>query len=1014
MRLFSIGLSFLAVAYATGLAAAEERELYIVRMADPPSAIYGGERAGFAATRAQAGPFDAASEAVTRYTSYLHAAQDAALAAVGAPPPVHRYDAVLNGVAVRLTAAEAARLARVPGVASVQPSGIRHIDTTHTGEFLGLSTKGGVWSQPVGKRLNRGDNIIVGVLDTGIQPENPSFYDRVNGAGRPVASGGRVAYGAVPARWKGACAGGTGFKCNKKLIGARHFSDAVAAAGFPLADIEYAASARDSDGHGSHTASTAAGNAKSPAIFAGVDYGRMAGVAPRARIAAYKVCWTYVEKGAPVNGCFDGDIIAAVDAAVKDGVDVINYSISGTLDNLHDPIEVAFRNAAAAGVFVSASAGNEGPGNTLNHPTPWVTTVAASTHDRTYTATVTLGNGTSYTGSSHSRGLAATPLVASTAAAKAGIPVDAARLCIADSLDPAKVTGKVVVCDRGVVDRLEKGKTVAKAGGLGMILVNVPGGATGLEEDLQAVPTVHLTADVRTEILAYAATDGATAALGVETKTLGVVAPVMAGFSSRGPNLATPWVLKPEVAAPGVSVIAAYVYEPTDDAEHDAIAAGTAKAKPTINSLGGTSMAAPHVAGYAALLKQRHPSWAPGTIQSAMITSAGSVKLAGGARDPDRFGYGAGNMRPLRGVEPKLVYPVPAADYKRFACTVQPAAGCKASDRMRPQDLNLASLSGPVVGKLTFRRTVKNVTGKTATFTGSVSVPGYTASVTPASFKLAPGATRTVSVSLTTKGAPFDSYAFGSLLWKTGRSIVRSPVTVISREFIAPLLVASRNAKGIIRWSAQYGFAGKTSIVVSPLVKAVVDSGTIGVGSGDEVAGCLARAAGTVTVDVETKAGDAFLRVATRAADLPKASDDLDILVFDPKGKLVGYSARAGSDETVTLMAPTAQTYSVCLFGYALGTDPSPYKLYRWLVGPTSAGRKLTVAPMNKTVSIGERVAYAAGYDVASSDAERFGAVVYWRGSKAIGTTIVSVDPAGAAAEVVATAFSSTRISAAR
>ena len=230
-----------------------------------------------------------------------------------------------------------------------------------------------------------------------------------------------------------------------------------------------------------------------PITGAAAVFGSISGIAPRARIAAYKVCW---ETGAG-GSCFNSDSVAAIDQAVADGVDVINFSISGSQTSFRDPVEVAFLFAADAGVFVSASAGNAGPASsTVAHPSPWLTTVAAGTHDRNYDAVLTLGNGTTVTGSSVNQ--VATGPAPFVYAGDVGLPgADPTQviLCYSSAdggnvLDPAKVAGKIVLCDRGVTARVNKSLAVKEAGGIGMVLANTS--ANTLNAEVHSVPTVHV------------------------------------------------------------------------------------------------------------------------------------------------------------------------------------------------------------------------------------------------------------------------------------------------------------------------------------------------------------------------------------------------------------------------------------------------------------------------------------------------------------------------------------------
>jgi hypothetical protein len=411
------------------------------------------------------------------------------------------------------------------------------------------------------------EGVVVGVLDTGIWPEHPSVSDRI---------GKKKVYNHLPG-WHGKCASSETVTdgswdanlCNQKLIGARFFIETYdALSPLPLAPNDFR-SPRDSDGHGTHTSTTAAGNHGIQPTGAAAGFGPISGMAPRARIAMYKVCW---DDGDPnTGGCFTSDSAAAIDRAVADGVDVINFSIGGTATSFRHVVEVAAFNAAGAGVFVAMSAGNSGPGaSTVTHPSPWLTTVAASTHDRPANGRVQLGDGSTFSGVSQIQSATGpAPVIRAQDAGVTGANANLLRQCFSQHepategnpvLDPAKVAGKIVVCERGGTlpnnARVDKSRAVQIAGGVGMILINTA--ATGsLNGDLHFVPSVHLASSALAPIQAYAQTAGATATLSPDPAAT-VVAPQIAAFSSRGPSSATFDQLKPDLSAPGVDVLAGY------------------------------------------------------------------------------------------------------------------------------------------------------------------------------------------------------------------------------------------------------------------------------------------------------------------------------------------------------------------------------------------------------------------------------------------------------------------------
>jgi hypothetical protein len=521
--------------------------VYIVRMADDPVVAYDGVIQGLQATKPEKNQkINPKSQAVIRYADYLNSKHDDALAKVGGGKKLYSYKYSFNGFAAELSTGQLGALRKQPGVISVTPDEMRTHDTISTSDMLNLAA--GIWGE-VGGTGNAGEDIIVGIIDTGIWPENPSFSDRI---------GNKLVYRQIPG-WNGKCTPGESFpasKCNQKMISAQWFNQ-----GFggddeikKLFPNEYV-SARDANGHGSHTASTAAGNNGVDVVINGQQVGTASGMAPRARIATYKVCWGSGSAGENAGGCAVTDSVAAIDQAVADGVDVLNFSISGSLTNFLDPVEVAFLFAAAAGVFVAASAGNSGPvSSTVAHNSPWLTTVAAGTHDRGYTATVTIADGSESEGVSLGSGAGPAALVYAADVVAADADPEEGRLCYPGTLNTDLVADKIVLCDRGEIARVDKSLAVAQAGGVGMILVNVSPGS--LNADFHSVPTVHVDEDIGDSLRAYAQTDGASATLSAGTQVV-AEAPEVAAFSSRGPALAGRGnLLKPDIMAPGKCYLA--------------------------------------------------------------------------------------------------------------------------------------------------------------------------------------------------------------------------------------------------------------------------------------------------------------------------------------------------------------------------------------------------------------------------------------------------------------------------
>jgi len=508
-----------------------------------PAVVYAGGISGLPATKpAKGDKIDPTSPSVVKYAGYLASKHDYALGKAGGGEKLYDYTYSYDGFAAKLTEGQAAKLEGQSDILAVTQDELQTMDTSSTPSFLGLDAPGGLWDQlggPTGgkKGIGAGENIIIGDVDSGIWPESKSFSDR--------DAAGKLVYNPIGG-FHGRCESSEIVTdgswdtnlCNKKLIAARHFD--AAWGGDAAIDAQRPwefTSPRDYNGHGTHTASTAGGDHGTATTGPAAAFGPVSGMAPRARIAMYKALWS-TQDASTASG-FTSDLVAAIDQAVADGVDVINYSISGTQTNFLDPVQVSFLFAADAGVFVSASAGNSGPTTgTVAHPGPWLTTVAAGTHNRNGLGSVTLGNAVTYNGASVASAVGPAPLILSDDAGVTGADPTKANLCYASVdnggtpvLDPAKVAGKIVVCDRGVTARVNKSLAVQEAGGMGMILTNVT--PSSLNADFHFVPTVHVSDTDRPAIRAYAATPGATATINQSTLTYTDPAPFTASFSSR-------------------------------------------------------------------------------------------------------------------------------------------------------------------------------------------------------------------------------------------------------------------------------------------------------------------------------------------------------------------------------------------------------------------------------------------------------------------------------------------------
>src|SRR5471032_1190152 len=1002
-------------------AQSQERRSYIVQLIDKPAASYAGQLAGLAATKPAPGArLNVGAADVQAYLVYLDSRQAAVVSSVPAATVTHRYNVVFNGFSALLTDDEVRALKKNGGVANISADNILQVDTSYTPTFLGLTQPGGLWDQ-LGGTAHAGEDIIIGIVDSGIWPENPSFADRLDDNGLPSHSGSNVVYGTPPANWQGICQAGEGFStanCNNKLIGARYYR----ASGAALHWTEFR-SPRDSvagptghGGHGTHTASTAGGNHGVAASVDGVSLGAVSGMAPRARLAVYKVCWTAASTGR--NGCATSDSVAAIDQAVKDGVNVINFSIGpnaggGAFD---DPTEQAFLGAAGAGVFVATSGGNSGPSTLppdmqapVSHISPWLATMANSTHNRLYAGNVILGDGRRLEGASSNANTPLSPLIRSRDAGLPGVaPTDINLLrCFGDAdgspayLDPAKVTGKVLVCDRGANILINKSANAKMAGG-----------ATNLVNQSYVLSTVQLALAPAETLKAYMdATPSATAALG-EVHAIAdtsVLAPIVSGSSSRGPNVADPNILKPDMSAPGTNILAAVSADLTQ-AQRDAVAAGGVAPVVEWDFYTGTSMASPHVAGVAALLRQQHPDWSPAAIKSALMTTAystypdglnGSLPWDSTAKNAGQlpWGQGAGHIAPNGASDPGLVYDAGLADYARFLCGLNIrtpySANCSATGIIAPYNLNLASLTAAnVLGALTLQRTVSNVGVSSAVYNASASLPGFSVQVTPQSLSLTPGESAQFQVRLTRTTAPVDTWVYGTLSWSDGAHTVRSPLTARGSVLAVSPLVGSVAPTGSKVLTLGTGFSGPLVAVKSGLLAAARETRSIGQADNNSASGSCTTG-GAVGVNVHSvviPAGTLASRFATYDDDTTGGENtDIDMEVYNAAGEQVGSSGNEGSNEQVELRLPPAGAYRVCVIGYAPQNGSADYTLLSWVLAPGLAGGNFKVL-MPGTAYIGGTASVALSWSGLAPGQRYLGALAYQVAGTLQGLTVIEVD----------------------
>ncbi|XP_022962414.1 subtilisin-like protease SBT1.9 [Cucurbita moschata] len=553
---------------------------------------------------------------------------------------IHCYKHAINGFTASLTPSQLDALKNSPGyVSSLRDSSVR-ADTTHSSNFLALSPNSGLL--PIS---NYGSDVIIGFVDTGVWPESESFND--DGISK------------IPSRWKGECESGTHFNaslCNKKLIGGRFFNKGLISK-FPNVTISMN-STRDTNGHGTHTSTTAAGSYVKEASFFGYGQGTARGVAPRARVAIYKAIW---KEGNAVS-----DVIAAIDQAISDGVDVISLSLG--LDGVplyEDPVAIATFAAMERGIFVATSAGNKGPQfGTVHSGAPWVLNVAAGTMDRDFGGTITLTNGVSVLGSS------LFPL--NSAIALSPLPIVFMGQC--HNLKKLKRVGfKIVVCEDSdeysldlQVDNVESAKIA-----VGVFISNISDWDNLIQTSF---PSIFLNAYHGNVIKDYIKrSSNPKARVNFHKTIIGTKpAPSVARYSSRGPSESCPFVLKPDIMAPGDAILASWPQN---------VAATDVYSRPIyskFNVLSGTSMACPHAAGVAALLKGAHPGWSPAAIRSAMMTTADIVDntqtlikdLGNKNKVATPLAMGSGHVNPNKAIDPGLIYDMGIEDYTNLLCAL--------------------------------------------------------------------------------------------------------------------------------------------------------------------------------------------------------------------------------------------------------------------------------------------------------------------------------------------------------
>jgi hypothetical protein len=997
--------------------------VYIVKLKDPGAASYKGGASGFAATRPGAGQsMNAHAAAVQTYVGRLEQTHDRLLAEVGAAgAKVYSYSYALNGFAAELTAAQASRLAQRPEVERIWLDSDQTVDTNNSAIFLGLEDQDG------GLRADlklRGENIVVGVIDSGIAPHHPSLADTIELI--PRACSGHWAEASWLGLWlctpyrnnpptrleydppigfTGACEAGPGFEptaCNNKLVGARFFVDGFLSRN-ELDPHEFR-SPRDADGHGTHVATTIAGNAVDAFLF-GTRVARVAGIAPRARVAVYKACW--IKPGETRATCATSDLARAVDAAVADGVDIINYSLGSLETDLSAPDDLALLNAFDAGVLTVVAAGNDGPNlDTIGSPSsaPWVMTVGASTQSGTvFDEAISITEPTDVAGELLMREASFTPKLTSDdpieevlveaddgQATRGNGSTGSTRDACEALVNSDDIDGHIALIERGGCEFELKVMHAEDAGAVGVVVYNTSGDPIVMNGDTGSVgiPAVMISAaDGELLLDTLAGDDEVRIELAKGTfVSLSESGNEMADFSSRGPALSDRNFLKPDVTAPGVDILAGNTPAPANGLQGE-----------TFRYFSGTSQAAPEVTGVAILLKEAHPDWSPGALKSALMTSAYQSVVNSDGETATPFDRGAGHIDANKANDPGLVYSTDYRDYATYLCGLLeppfPPADCAALAAAGyssvPTEVNLPSIAVAelITGDIVKRR-VTNL-GPPASYRAEVTSPqDVDVVVDPPSLVLNTGQTGEFSVRFVDNGAPLDEWDFGELKWTDATHTVASPIAIQPVALRVPLELRLRGSSGNATLPIAFGYDGVYAARSHGLRAPFRDGATGQVPRGfvDDDPSNTFRfpgGSGLALQGINVPADQLYLRIAL-FDEFTDGEDDLDLyLFFCANGTTdsctqIAQSGGFTSDEQINLTTPAPGLYVAVVHGFetdqVAGGPGANYSLFTWSFGVTDDVGNLDVAAPTAVVK-GDRISLGVSWSSLDPSTRYLGAI---------------------------------------
>jgi subtilisin family serine protease len=1019
--------------------------VYIVKLKAPGAASYKGTVAGYAATKPNTGQrLDIHSSAVQTYVKLLEQSHERLLGAIGAAgSKMYSYRYSLNGFAAKLTAAQASRLAQRDEVEHIWPDTDQYLRTNNSAIFLGLEDQTG------GLRANlglRGEDVVVGIIDSGVAPNHPSLRDTEERIPRACRSHWAeaswlgvwlcgsyrrnpptVSVYDPPVGFSGACEAGEGFEpgaCNNKIVGARFYID-----GFLFRhelDPGELRSPSDADGHGTHVATIVAGNPVDASLL-GTRVARISGIAPRARLAIYKACW--LRPGETRATCATSDLARAIDDAVADGVDIINYSVGSLETDLTAPDDMALLSAADAGVLTVVAAGNDGPDlYTIGSPSsaPWVLTTAASTQagelfDEALeiTAPADLADAISMREASFTPGLphddpleALLVTVNDGQGTLAGGAAGSTRYACQPLDNAADIDGNIALVERGGCEFQVKIANAEDAGAIAVVVYNNAGPPIVMNGDsgsvgIPAVMIGNADGQVLVDRLAADAADDdeetdeervtVRLARGIFV-TLSENGNVVADFSSRGPSLSDANFLKPDVTAPGVDVLAGHTPQVANGLRGE-----------TYQYHSGTSQAAPEAAGVAALLKEAHPDWSPGALKSALMTTSyqGVIREDGAPADP--FDMGAGHIDANLAVDPGLIYESDFRDHAAYLCGLLeppfPANECAALAAAgfpsTAVDLNLPSIAvAELISGDTVRRRVTNV-GPPASFAVEVTPPpNVDVFVEPPTLVLNTGQTAEYTVRFVDQGTDLDFWNFGELAWFNDTHRVVSPIAVQAVTLRAPPELHLRGASGAATLPMAFGYGGAYGAGVHGLRKPFLDAnGQVPRGFVDDDTGnnfSFRFVNGVTAHGITVPADQLYLRIAL-FDEFTDGEDDLDLFLFYCPNNQCTQIAQSGSltsDEEINVVFPDAGSYVVLVHGFetdqVAGGPGANYSLFTWSFGVADDIGNLDVtAPTS--VAAGDRLDLNVAWSALDPTTRYLGAISHSTPAGLYALTIVNI-----------------------